>query len=126
MIGGQPVHHPSDDLAAQLQLAVRQANALRWTLVAAAALLLIAVACAGAVVLIHDEARLQASCQFYRDIATAPLRTTPPAKAPSELGVAIVWHARLAFTGQSCPGSLPPAQRGLEGWVRLYRLPGSS
>jgi hypothetical protein len=72
----------------------------------------------------QQQAQLEASCGFYRDLGTAPLPvSTPSGKPVMVLGVRLVIHSRVAFTGQRCPGSLPPPGPGLVKWASYYKIP---
>jgi len=65
--------------------------------------------------------RLRASCQFYRDIATAPITVPPGAKRPSVLGVKIIADSWVAYRHQGC-GPPPPVSPSLHRWAGFYHL----
>jgi hypothetical protein len=73
----------------------------------------------------REEARLSASCNFYRDIGVAPLPSAATSKTPipSALGVRIVVDARASWIGQGCSGTLPPPSPALRHWAAYYHLP---
>lgn len=119
-----PGEHEPSELDKNLQDFLKRAHRTRWALITAAICLFVA----GFVVLgwlvFRDQARLEASCDFYRDVASIPLSVNPPkGRQPSQLGVGIVLHARFTFNGQGCPGDLPPAGAGLIKWASYYHLP---
>jgi hypothetical protein len=68
---------------------------------------------------------LHASCDFYHDLAGLSPAVLAPTGKPSELGVSIIVHSRIAFTGQQCKGTIPPSTPLLKKWSAYYHLPAS-
>lgn len=114
---------PNPDV--ELLKVINRWHRTRWIAVGILAAILVVAAALGLRQLLVDQSRLAASCDFYRDLAAAPL-PTPGGKLPnpSELGVKIVLDARSSWHGQGCPGSLPPPSPALRHWVAFYHLPG--
>jgi hypothetical protein len=115
---------------ASLKAAVQQWHRLRWITVGVLAALFTLGLLAAAAVLIAqqhrlsiDDQRLTASCQFYGSLAGFPLTQVPGTSKPSKLGVGILAGGRVAFTGQDCPGTLPPPSPLLVKWAAIYHDP---
>jgi hypothetical protein len=107
------------DLDVRLRRAVEGFHRLRWVLVTVlGTLALIGIIVLG-ILLINADQRLTASCNFYRDLAQAPLTAKPP---PSRLGIHLLADSRKAFRGQNCTGTLPPPSPGLMHWAGVYRI----
>lgn len=62
----------------------------------------------------------QASCDFWKALATAPIAPAPPVKAPSKFGVTIVLSSLEAYNGTGC-GHLAPSP-SLSKWAGYYHL----
>jgi hypothetical protein len=110
------------------------AHRLRWfTLSVMVGILAIGVVVLGVIAyqehqqIAKQEKQLEASCSFYEDLGSAPLPVTEPKDTPKPnvLGVRIIVHSRVAFTGQDCSGELRPPGPGLMKWAQFYsiRLP---
>lgn len=112
------------ELDAGLQDFLKSAHRVRWSVIIAVMVLLsLAVGALGYIAL-QEHRQLEASCAFYRDIGAAPVPLNPSkGHELSQLGVAIVVHARYTFQGQGCPGELPSASPGLVKWAAHYGLP---
>lgn len=64
-----------------------------------------------------------AACKFYDDLGSAPVASSPATGKPSLLGVTIVSDARVAWTGDGCPGQLAAADPSFTMWAARYGLP---
>ncbi len=116
-----PAPPPVGDLDDDLRTTLRRMNQGRWV----ALLVFAAVALLGLVALgflaYQQAGRLQASCHFYRDVATSPVAAAPGAARPGLLGVKIVVDSREAYARESC-GLLPPPSVALLRWAAYYHL----
>lgn len=112
-------------LDSELLKVVNRWHRTRWIAVGVLAVVLIAAAALGLRQLLIDQSRLVASCNWYRDIGTAPISVSPQTHAPSELGIRLIVDARVAWKGQGCPGALPPASPALRHWAAVFRVPGA-
>jgi hypothetical protein len=118
---------PADErekvIEGQLGTLIKRWHRLRWVSVGVLIVILIAAGASGGYMLQRDQARLRASCNFYADLASAPLSIVSPAVKPAQLQVKILDDARFAFRGEDCTGNLPPAPPGLARWAAYYNLP---
>lgn len=73
--------------------------------------------------LVETNRALHSSCDFYHDLAGLPPSPVATGKPPTKLGVSIIVHSRLAFRGDHCAGTIPPASPALARWARYYHLP---
>lgn len=108
---------PVSDIDDQLQRSLRGMYRARWWGVGVLALALAAAVAVGAFVILQQQQRLQASCQFYRLIATLPI----PAAHQSREGILLVLDSRGSYRGEGC-GTLPPAAPSLLHWSAYYHL----
>jgi hypothetical protein len=120
-MGEGRVVQPVAALDAELKASLGRVHRVRWWLLCVLAVVVAAAIVALGVLVYRDEARLQASCRFYQHLAGAPVMAGASGKA-SRLGVSIIVDSRDAFTGQACPGSLPPPAPSLKRWAAYYRL----
>jgi len=124
-----PAKPPSvHDLDAELAKTAHGLWRSRWrallifaVLAAAGVLVLAAVALRQAAINQQQADRLHASCQFYLDIAQAPITLPPGATRPSSLGVKIVADSWVAYHHQGC-GASPPPTPSLRHWATYYHL----
>src|SRR5215471_8610919 len=124
-----PAKPPSvHDLDAELAKTAHGLWRSRWrallifaVLAAAGVLVLAAVALRQAAINQQQADRLHASCQFYLDIAQAPITLPPGATRPSLLGVKIVADSWVAYHHQGC-GASPPPTPSLRHWATYYHL----
>lgn len=100
---------------------IRHYHRLRWYGISVLVVVLAAALAVFGFMVIRDETRLASSCNFYKDVATAPF--TPPQGHPSQLGVRIVADSRGAFLGQGCSGNLPAPSGSLIHWGNVYHVP---
>lgn len=68
----------------------------------------------------QEREQVTKACGFYRDLAGVPIAVTPPAKAPSLLGVTLILSALQAYDGPLC-GHLAPSP-SLRKWAAFYGL----
>ncbi|SRR6266705_501721 len=64
--------------------------------------------------------QVNASCQFWKALATAPIAPVPPVKVVSKFGVTIVLDSLQAYNGQGC-GHLTPSL-DLTKWAGYWHI----
>ena len=108
-----------DKLDAALRQSVHRG---RWAAVGVLALIVAAAITVFSWIIVQQRNQLEASCQFYRDLATVQLPAKP---APTRLTVDFQVHAREAYSGEGC-GRLPAPYPVLRREAARYhiRIPG--
>lgn len=107
----------------ELEAAVRHVHRARWFTIGGVATVVVMALVVLTVLLVGALHRIEASCDVWADIGSAPLTITPQNPKPSQLTIKIIDDSREAFQVQVCPGVLPEPDPQLAHWERYYHLP---
>lgn len=128
---------PAQALDRELKVALARFQRMRWMLVGVIGVIVVVAIAVGAVLLVRqsgqlnrdqaqlqtDNARLLASCDFYRPLTSLPVTVNPATGKPAEISVAVIAAAREAYAGQGCAGRMPAADSSLVRWAAYYHIP---
>jgi len=119
-VTGEP--RPVADLDAAVSSAIRDYHRARWAAIAGVMVLLCAAVIILGVLYLQQDARLRASCEFWRVLAPLPVGDAPGGTEPSRLSIQLVIASREAYAGQRC-GRLPPADPSVRRGAAYYHIP---